>query len=104
MLKLCSQDCRSLPNLAKMSFFDEFFSIADFCQNSQFSKLIGRFNDDQDCEILASIYFFTIFYMFEVEINYYYVFTIKYEFLASSENFIVKNLQTHSIFKLFFKI
>ena len=41
--------------------------------------------------------------MFEVKINYYYVFTIKCEFLASSENFIVKNLQTHSIFKLFFR-
>ena len=41
--------------------------------------------------------------MFEVKINYYHVFTIIYEFLASSENFIVKNLQTHSIFKLFFR-
>ena len=41
--------------------------------------------------------------MFGVKINYYYVFTIKFEFLASSENFFVKNLQTHSIFKLFFK-
>ena len=41
--------------------------------------------------------------MFEMKMNYYYVFIIEFEFLASSENFIVINLQTHSIFKLFFK-
>ena len=50
-----------------------------------------------------------------MKINYYYVFTIKCEFFLKlnlffyhfsyvlSENFIVKNLQTHSIFKLFFR-
>ena len=41
--------------------------------------------------------------MFEVKINYYYVFTIKCEFLDSSENFIAKIVQTRSIFKLFFR-
>ena len=40
--------------------------------------------------------------MLEVKINNF-VFTIKCEFLASSENFNVKNLQTHPIFKLSFR-
>ena len=82
------QGCQYLPNSAKWPFIAEFFSIADFCQNRE-NAISLNFSGNFSLELNLFFYHFS------------YVWSGNK--LASSENFIVKNLQTRSIFKLFFK-